>query len=241
MFQFSCHRRANVFISGGRLTIEATANERARSSRYLFNTGKLSSRRAWLYGRFELRARLPDGRLLRPVFVLRPSENRYRGDWLANGQINALVYAQAGDFISSGLHYQMPGGQSYVGGKFRTKANITDTFHAYGLEWTNQSIRWMFDGLVYMEHPVTAPFDQPFYFTLQLGVGGPEFDQMSVHSVSAGDAHGWKHNKFVVEYIKVFQQRARLAATSNNTANKIDCCSVLSLIVLVLVVNIKLT
>lgn len=239
MFQFSCHRRANVFISGGRLTIKATANERVGSSRYLFNTGKMSSRKAWLYGRFMIRARLPDGRLLRPVFVLRPSENRYRGNWLANGQINALVYAQGGDFITSGLHYQMPGGQSYIGGKFRTKANITETFHTYGFEWNNQSIRWIFDDLVYMEHHVTTPFDQPFYFTLQLGVGGPEFDQMSVHSVSPGDAHGWKNNKFVIENIKVFQRQERLRVTSHNTANIFEC-SMVGIMLLVLV-STKLT
>lgn len=183
----------------------ANINHRQGSSRFFFNSGKISSTKSWLYGRFEVRAQLPEGKLLRSVFVLKPKQpSRYEGDWLDNGQINGLVYAQQTSSIIAGIHYRMPGGQSYNGRKLNTLQNITTGFHRYSVEWTNHTVRWLFNDMIFFETTVHRPFDQPFYFVLQLGVGGPEFDtRYSV--IQSSDVYGWRNNRFVIDYVRVYR------------------------------------
>lgn len=206
IYQYSCHRMGNVAVEDGCLQIKASSNDDHKNSRFLFNTGKLSSIKAWQYGRFVMRALLPQGKLLRAVFVLKPKEKVHRGtSWLDNGQINGLVYAQQGDSISAGLHYRMLHSHSYAGRKFSSKENLTSSFHLYSVEWTNSSIRFFFDDVPFFEKTVSQPFDQPFYIVLQLGVGGPEFDTRNV-AVQVNDASHWPNNRFVIDFIKVYQK-----------------------------------
>lgn len=206
IYQYSCHRMGNVAVENGCLQISATSNDDHKSSRFLFNTGKLSSTKAWQYGRFVMRALLPQGKLLRAVFVLKPKEKIHRGSsWLDNGQINGLVYSQQGDSISAGLHYRMHHGHSYAGRKFSTKQNLTSSFHFYSIEWTNNSIQFYFDDVIFFENTVSQPFDQPFYIVLQLGVGGPELDTRNV-AVQMNDSAHWPNNRFMIDFIKVYQK-----------------------------------
>lgn len=205
IFQYSCHRQSNVAVKDGCLQISASQNGDHKSSRFLFNTGKLSSVKAWQYGRFVMRAKLPQGKLLRAVFALKPKEKVHRGtSWLDNGQINGLVYSQQAESISAGLHYRMDHGHSYAGRKFSTKQNITNSFHLYSVEWTNSSIRFFFDDRLFFENTVSQPFDQTFYIVLQLGVGGPEFDTRNV-AVQVDDVIHWNNNQFLIDFIEIYQ------------------------------------
>lgn len=200
----------NVAVSGtGQLEIRADINRQQRNSRFLFNSGKLTSAKSWLYGKFVMRAMLPEGKLLRAVFVLKPKGKQYAGSWLDNGQINGLVYAQQGDSLTAGIHYKMSQGQSYVGRKVATRQNLTTDFHLYSVEWTNHSVRWFFDDSLVFENAVSKPFDQPFFFVLQLGVGGPEFDTRNM-AVQSSDALHWRNNRFVVDYVQIFQDEQLL-------------------------------
>ncbi|KAF7491599.1 Beta-glucanase [Sarcoptes scabiei] len=209
IFQYSCHRKENVFVNKhGHLEIVATPNRfnpKYDYGRFWFNTGKLVLQKGWLYGRFEIRAILPEGQSLRSVFLLQPNQSRYPGDWLDNGQINGLVYAQQKSAIIAGVHYKMSGGQSYIGRKLYTQRNITKSFNRYGIEWSNHSLRWLFNDFVFFEHNVTKPFDQKFRLVLQLGIGGPEFDN-NRSMIRPEDAKYWPNNRFIIDYVKVFQK-----------------------------------
>lgn len=211
MFQYSCHRRRNVFTSNGSLVLQATVNPQQRSSRFAFNSAKLISLKSFQYGRIEVRAKLPEGHLLRPSILLKPVSYKYSGDWLDNGQINLMVYSQQPGSIVGGLHYKMANGHSYVGRKFRSGANLTQEFHRFTVEWTNETLRFLFDDQVYFEHQVASPFDQKFYLTIQLGVGGPEFDsKTNNNNISPANgkeiASRWKNNKFIVDWVKMWRE-----------------------------------
>src|SRR5699024_4171608 len=64
--------------------------------------------------------------------------------------------------------------------------------------------------MMFFENVVSKPFDQPFYFVLQLGVGGPEFDTRNM-AVQTSDAMLWHNNRFIVDYIKVYQDSAMIS------------------------------
>lgn len=212
IYQYSCHRLSNVVIREGNLQLEATVNGNSKNTRFIFNTGKVTCNKTWRYGKFVMRAMLPQGKLLRSTFVLRPKGKKYNGTWLDNGQMNGLVYAQQGDAITAGLHYRMDENHSYVGRKMATKQNITSSFHLYTVEWTTKAVRFFFDEVLFFENAVTKPFDQPFYFVLQLGVGGPEFDTRHI-AVQSSDAAMWRNSKFSIDYIKVYQEASAHQAT----------------------------
>jgi len=220
----------NVLIRDGHLEISADVNPWHGNSRFLFNSGKLTSLKSWLYGKFVMRAMLPEGKLLRAVFVLKPKDKKYPGSWLDNGQINGLVYAQQLDSITMGIHYKMSQEQSYIGRKIATKQNLTRTFHLYTVEWTNQSVRWYFDDFLVFENSVSKPFDQPFYFVLQLGVGGPEFDTRNV-AVAPNDAQQWSNNRFRVDYIRVYQDEQYLTSRSKATIQTVQWTLLMCLLV----------
>ena len=208
----------NVLVKDGHLEIRTDVNHQQRNSRFLFNSGKLTSQKSWLYGKFVMRAIMPDGKLLRSVFVLKPKHKQYLGSWLDNGQINGLVYAQQADSITVGIHYKMNHSQSYIGRKVATKQNLTNSFHLYSVEWTNQSVRWYFDDVLVFEDAVTKPFDQPFYFVIQLGVGGPEFDSRNIE-IQSSDALLWNNNRIIVDYVQVFQDIRLMSANSKLSNN----------------------
>ncbi|KAI2807310.1 hypothetical protein BLOT_009274 [Blomia tropicalis] len=235
IFQYSCHRMKNVAIQNGHLVIRADVNQWRGSSRFLFNSGKVASLKSWQYGKFVMRAMLPAGKLLRAVFLLKPRHMKYAGSWVDNGQMNGLVYAQQADSIITGIHYNMSHGQSYLGRLMKTKYNLTDSYHLYTVEWNNHTIRWYFDDMLVFENEVGKPFDQPFYFILQLGVGGPEFDTRHL-TVTTNDSSQWINPRFVIDYVKVYQDASTLTQHSSST----NCKCKLSTILLFLLLAIFL-
>lgn len=229
IYQYSCHRKKNVHIDNGCLILSGSLNPNQGGSRFMFNSAKISSQIGWRYGKFVMRAILPEGKMLRSVLVLKPKQPKYPGDWLDNGQINMLVYAQQASFIIGGLHYRMPLGQSYNGRKLNTQSNVTKEFQLYSIEWNETTIRWLFNDVVYFEHNVSKPFDQPFHLVLQLGVGGPEFDTRNT-VIQSYDANRWPNNNFTIDYIKIYQKNHSTSITMNLLACFLICLLALIII-----------
>ena len=70
-----------------------------------FTSGRIKSKSAWTYGKFEARAKLPLGTQLWPAIWMLPRDNKY-GFWSANGEIDIMEYR--GDKpheISGTIHY----------------------------------------------------------------------------------------------------------------------------------------
>ncbi|KAH7636561.1 hypothetical protein HUG17_10531 [Dermatophagoides farinae] len=248
IYQYSCHRKENVQVNKkGYLEIMANINKHIKTGsheRFLFNGGMISTKKSWLYGRFEMRAILPEGRSLRSVFILRPVKPKYSGDWLSNGQINGLVYAQQHSAIIAGIHYKMPAGQSYMGRKLYTQRNITRSFNHYTIEWSEQSIRWMFNDFIFFQHNVSKPFDQKFNIILQLGVGGPEFDTRS-GALQQDDSKHWHNNRFIIDYVRIYQRASKIqfysplsSRSSSSSSSRLSLarmsCNLLLILIIIL-------
>lgn len=179
----------NVSVADGMLTLRAdkeliTGPAGGSESNFEYTSGKIITKDAasWLYGRFEIRARFPEGKGLWPAVWMLPEEEHY-GSWAASGEIDiAEGWGSAPEKAAGTLHY---GGQwpanTYSGSQyFFPNDGRTSEFHVYAIEWEPEEIRWYVDSELYQqqdswysaEQDYPAPFDRTFYMILNLAVGG---------------------------------------------------------------------
>jgi len=133
------------------------------------------------YGRFEVRAQLPDATTsgLHGGFWMLPVANKY-GAWPLSGEIDVAEWWSADPtLVMPSLHYR---GRDYSADS-GWGCRITDVsaFHTYTVEWAPTEIRFFIDGALCFSRTPTplsplsapAPFDQPFSMILNMGVGMP--------------------------------------------------------------------
>lgn len=118
----------------------------------------------WTYGRFEIKAKLPEGQGTWPAIWMLPSDYVY-GSWAASGEIDIMeavnLSAASDDPQAEGsaenrvygtLHYgrQWPG-NVHSGTAYRLPGNINpaEGFHEYAVEWEQDEIRWYVDDIHY--------------------------------------------------------------------------------------------
>jgi beta-glucanase (GH16 family) len=174
---------------------------RGMSSARLNTRGKA----AWRYGRFEIRAKLPQGQGTWPAIWMLPEKDRY-GGWAASGEIDILEAVNLGVPCA-----KCPGGREntilgtlHFGGKIPKNLQkgeevpfpgvLDGGFHTYAIEWYPDRIIWQVDGRTFAERKVSewsttgspnpgAPFDQPFYLILNLAIGGKLAESRGVGGV----------------------------------------------------------
>jgi beta-glucanase (GH16 family) len=141
----------------------------------LHSKGKAS----FQYGKIEVRAKLPAGRGTWPAIWML-GNNREIAGWPACGEIDIMEHVGYDpDSIHGTIHTtaynHMKGTQK---GKAIFIKDPYTAFHTYSIEWTPEKIDFFVDDQLYNhiknEHLSTNewPFDQPFYFILNLAVGG---------------------------------------------------------------------
>jgi beta-glucanase (GH16 family) len=178
---------ANVAIDNGELVITARKEDRGTrhfTSGYIHTNGKFS----WLYGRVEIRARMPKGKGIWPALWMMPDypqkwigENGPYGPWPVSGEID--IFEMRGtepDKATLNIHYGNPH-QSEPSIYVLPAGDFTD-WHIFALEWETNEIRWYIDDLLVktanqwftsggVSYP--APFDKPFCLILNVEIGGP--------------------------------------------------------------------
>jgi beta-glucanase (GH16 family) len=172
----------NARVADGRLLIEARAGAprgkadwggQGYSSGKLFTKGK----RAWTYGFFEVRAKLPCARGTWPAIWLMPEE----GKWPDAGEID--VMEQVGwdpEVIHGTLHTALfVHSKGTQRGAQTRLADACGAWHRYQLDWRPDRITIGVDGRAFMrvanDQPGGRgawPFDTPFHLILNVAVGG---------------------------------------------------------------------
>jgi cysteine-rich repeat protein len=219
----------NATVANGMLTIRArqeSAGGRAYTSARLRSRG----RGDFLYGRFEMRARLPVGQGLWPAFWMLATDPSTYGVWAASGEID-IMESIGGNQVYGTIHYgdTAPGG--VYSGASTIVAGATSGFHVYAVEWEPTEIRWYVDGQLYSTKtswfstggPYPAPFDVDFHLLLNLAVGGNFPGNPGGSTVFPQD--------YVIDYVRVYQQpppdpdkAATCQATKVRTAGKYAKC-----------------
>lgn len=179
-----------VYLENGSLRLRSRVRDYG-SMHYTSGRLDTSHKFAPIYGRFEIRARLPGGKGLWPAHWLYP-QNR---DW-AMEQLMAKAVAEGNErgipearpwyseidimeflghernVVYCTLHYTtFQGVRKSTSGTLKTDVDYTKDFHTYVLEWGPDSLKWYVDDKL-CHATVNGIPHTPHYLILNTAVGG---------------------------------------------------------------------
>jgi len=202
--QYYTDRPVNARVENGNLVIEAH-QEKYNGSYYTSARLKSEGLQEFQYGRLEARLKVPEGKGFWPAFWMLGS-NFSRVGWPDCGEIDIMEYiGKEPDLIMGTLHGPGYSGALGISQWNRQAYNIADDFHTYAIEWDENQITWFYDGEPY--HTVTREdvgsrpwvFDQPFFFILNLAVGGTLGGMVSPQTVFPA--------QYLVDYVRVYDKQ----------------------------------
>ena len=205
------NRSENARIEDGKLVIQAR-KENYQGSAYTSAKLETSGKAKWTYGRYEIRAKLPEGQGLWPAIWMMPEDMEVYGTWPSSGEIDIMEYLghersvvhgtlhYGVEHASKGYSYTLPGGQSF-----------SEEFHDFAIEWEPGEIRFYMDGILYAVqndwfsinngnpdvYTYPAPFDRDFYMQLNVAVGGTWPGNPDASTVFP--------QSMVVDYVRVYE------------------------------------
>ncbi|MET4083280.1 beta-glucanase (GH16 family) [Pedobacter sp. UYP30] len=168
----------NASVANGILSITAKKESfegRDYTSSRMVTRGKLDA----LYGRFEIRAKLPIGKGTWPAIWMLPTDRAY-GDWPKSGEVDIMEHV---GYDQNVVHFTTH--TELYNFKINTQRTATKTietasteFHIYRVDWTPFAIRGFYDGIQVFalenegKGPAAWPFDKRFHLLLNLAIGG---------------------------------------------------------------------
>jgi beta-glucanase (GH16 family) len=200
-------RLENARIENGVLIIEAR-KEKMDSNDYTSARLITRGKNEWLFGRFEIRAKLPKGVGTWPaIWMLAGKQNYGDSYWPQNGEIDIMEHVGFNPgFIHASTHSQK---YNWPMGTQRTDTvymkDVSDAFHNYILEWGPDTMKIFMDDRLYFtslnDHTgwEAWPFDRPFYLIMNIAVGGGWGGQKGI------DDTIWPQ-KMEVDYVRVFEK-----------------------------------
>ncbi len=199
---------ANAFIEDDALVIEA---RQEALNGFNYTSARLNTQQhsvaQFQYGRMEARAKLPNVAGMWPAFWMLGTANL---GWPEQGEIDIMEgKGRLPNWMSGALHRSStPGGAGdivSVEPYTLTTGNFHDDWHVFAVEWDDQQIRWYVDSALFqtVPRPTTTtqpwPFDAPFYFLLNLAVGG-------VFDNNVAPPADMPPQRFYVDYVRVFKK-----------------------------------
>jgi len=197
-------RMENTRIENGTLIIEArleSASDSSITSASMITKGK----KDFLYGRIEVKAKLPSGRGTWPAIWMLGNNISDIG-WPACGEIDIMENVGFDpDTIHANIHTKAYNHVIHTnkGNKIGLKAPDED-FHIYALEWFADSMNFFVDDQKYFSflNEKTGndawPFDKPHYLILNLAIGGDWGGQQGIdYSIFP--------QEMVVDYVRYYE------------------------------------
>jgi len=202
--QYYTSRPENARIEGGNLVIEGR-KEAYQGSGYTSASINTRGRFELLYGRVEVRARLPSGTGAWPAIWMLGT-NISQAGWPACGEIDIMenvgfdplrIHAS----VHTSAYNHTIGTQKSAN---VTIANPADDFHVYAMEWYADRIDVFVDGQKYFTFRNEGtgsrawPFDKPQYLLINLAIGGGWGGQKGIDD-------GRFPHRYLVDYVRIYQ------------------------------------
>jgi beta-glucanase (GH16 family) len=167
----------NSYVAFGNLMIVAKENGAQYTSARLKSIGL----QEFQFGRIDVRAVLPFGQGIWPAIWMLGGNFPSTG-WPACGEIDIMeLIGSNPSNIHGTVHYgnsyaqhQHTGGSRYLS----SGQTFADEFHVFSIEWDEEGITWLLDDQPFFSvgNNVSGnqnyPFDNPFFFILNVAVGG---------------------------------------------------------------------
>lgn len=201
----------NIQVSDGTLKIIARKVDEGQD-RGDYTSARLLSVDAFLYGRMEIRAKVPDlkGNGLWPAIWMLGDGIRNGVSWPLSGEIDIMEYVSyAPNQFYATIHSEANNHKNgtQIGSGAVPLGDIEEEFNIFGIIWTEDFIKF------YVEDPSNIifrvnkpanptdenwPFDKPHFFLLNLAVGG-----------DWGGAQGLNDDNFPatfeIDYVRVYE------------------------------------
>ncbi len=166
----------NAWVQDGKLFLKAIKSGSSWTSARLVTRHK----RDFLYGRIEVRAKLPTGRGTWPAIWMLPTDWEY-GGWPDSGEIDIMEHVGYDPGVVHGTVHT----KSYnhrIGTQVGSSMEVPEfntAFHTYAIEWDPDEIKFFIDQENYFSFAndqagnyATWPFDKRFHLILNIAIGG---------------------------------------------------------------------
>lgn len=205
---YTRERAENARIEDGRLVLEARLDSmRHAEGVALCTSGSITTegRASWVYGRFEVRAKVPKGIGTWPAIWMLGDNIRTVG-WPRCGEIDIMEYV---GFLPELFHFTVHGpngqGEHISKGVSEPIAEAAGEYATYVLEWDEEGFRYFVNGTsvaTFLRSDLSFepwPYDKPHYLILNLAIGG-------TWGATQGLNAEIFPSRFEVEYVRVYQR-----------------------------------
>ncbi len=199
------YRSQNSWVNNGLLTIEAREESFDIND---YTSGKLitQGKKAFTYGRVDVRAKLPRGKGLWPAIWMLGT-NITSVSWPACGEIDIMemVGGNGGEKTSYGTaHWRNTDNQhASAGDNTSVIDGLDQKFHVYSIIWNEQHIQWLLNDAPFYTLNITgaemSAFHNPFYMILNVAVGG--------NWPGSPNSATEFPTQMQVDYVRVFQEQ----------------------------------
>ena len=183
----------NIKVEGGLLKL-ISKNEKFKGRDYTSGAVHSQGKFSFLYGKVEMRAKLPSGQGIFPAFWMMPDKEN---TWLPEIDIMEMV-GHLPNEVWMVSHWLDTNGtlksdyNTFIGDDF------SKDFHTFSIEWTPESITWLIDGIERFQSSKSIP-SEPMYVYLNTAIGGNwpgSPDNSTVFPVI-----------YEIDYVRVFQRK----------------------------------
>lgn len=204
--QYYTDRSENSKLQDGKLIITAIREDFAGSP-YTSARIKTQDRMTFQHGRVDVRAKLPQGQGIWPAIWMLGNDISSVG-WPACGEIDIMELVGHEPQTVHGTAHWGPQGRPYSTFKGKgysiSEGIFADKYHVFSIIWEPGSIKWLvndneFFSLTNADVDGDYPFDDNFFFILNIAVGGnwPGYPDGSTVFPQT----------MIVDYIRVFQKK----------------------------------
>jgi len=199
-------RPENARVENGTLIIEAR-KENYKKARYTSASLHTWHKAEWLYGRIEVRAKLPTGKGMWPAIWMLGT-NRNKLGWPACGEIDIMENVGFDpNTIHANIHTKAYNHVSGTNKGAKIKAEKPyEKYHLYAIEWYQDRIDFFLDDQKYFTFKNEGtgndvwPYDKPQYLILNAAIGGSWGGQKAIDDTIFPQ-------KFYIDYVRVFKRK----------------------------------
>ena len=222
--QHYTNRIENSYVDDGNLYIVAKKeNFTDQGQTKQYTSARLNSKFAFTHGRVEVRAKLPYGIGTWPAIWMLGKNINENGAYWYNQGFGSTNWPDCGEidimehwgnnqnYIQSALHTPSSFGATINHGGLMA-SDVSNTFHTYAMEWTEDKIIFSLDSLVFYTYSPSSqnmsnwPFIEDQYILLNIAIE-PTIDP------------NFTQSPMVIDYVRIYQQGSATGAIQEAPSN----------------------